>query len=413
MMKKLLVGLLTLSNLAFGDGRIRDADVSVSAAINPTKIAAGNWAGNAATATQLASSPTQCPGGQYASGIDTFGNLTCSSVTSGINQLTSDVTAGPGSGSQAATVALVGGSSAANVHAAELAANAATDLNTASKIVKRDASGNFVAGTITAALAGNALTATRLAATPTKCSAGNYPLGVDDQGNAQNCTAAASVTPANLSVGSGLTISAGTGTGAVLQALTVGIAAGFYLPSTTDQTNWNAKLGASAIGVSVQAWDADLDALAALSGTNTIYYRSGANTWSAVTISTGLSFSGGVLSATAGGTGNLNAKFTLDGAVVPYTSINGPHYQVGTLSLTAVYISALNSGSSGSTTIQVNQYRSGSLQGSATASLSASSSAPAGSNAALSGTLSLAAGDIITVDVNSAATGASDLSVEY
>lgn len=36
----------------------------------------------------------------------------------------------------------------------------ATNLNTASMIVKRDASGNFVAGTITAALAGNATTAT-------------------------------------------------------------------------------------------------------------------------------------------------------------------------------------------------------------------------------------------------------------
>lgn len=40
----------------------------------------------------------------------------------------------------------------------------ATSLNTASKIVTRDASGNFAAGTITGALAGNASTATALAA---------------------------------------------------------------------------------------------------------------------------------------------------------------------------------------------------------------------------------------------------------
>jgi len=52
-----------------------------------------------------------------------------------------------------------------------------------------------------------------------------------------------------------------------------------------------------AIGTNVQGWDADLDALAALSGTNTIYYRSGANTWTAVTIGSGLAFSGGTLSA--------------------------------------------------------------------------------------------------------------------
>jgi microcystin-dependent protein len=44
----------------------------------------------------------------------------------------------------------VGGSTAANVHAAELAANAATSTNTANTIVERDASGNFSAGTITA-----------------------------------------------------------------------------------------------------------------------------------------------------------------------------------------------------------------------------------------------------------------------
>lgn len=49
------------------------------------------------------------------------------------------------------------------------------------------------------------------------------------------------------------------------------------------------------IGTNVQAYDADLAALAALSGTNTIYYRSAANTWTAVTIGGLLSFSGGTL----------------------------------------------------------------------------------------------------------------------
>jgi hypothetical protein len=52
-----------------------------------------------------------------------------------------------------------------------------------------------------------------------------------------------------------------------------------------------------------QPLDADLTALAALAGTNTIYYRSGANTWAAVTIGSGLTFSGGTLSASGGGGG--------------------------------------------------------------------------------------------------------------
>lgn len=71
-----------------------------------------------------------------------------------VTALTGDVTAA-GPGSVAATVAAVGGSTASLVHDAELLANAATDANTASAIVKRDGSGNFTAGTITAALTGN------------------------------------------------------------------------------------------------------------------------------------------------------------------------------------------------------------------------------------------------------------------
>lgn len=48
----------------------------------------------------------------------------------------------------------------------------------------------------------------------------------------------------------------------------------------------------------------DLAALEALSGTNTIYYRSGTNTWSAVLIGSNLTFSAGTLSATGGGGGS-------------------------------------------------------------------------------------------------------------
>src|SRR5579864_2631093 len=90
--------------------------------------------------------------------VDSKGRITAASngVSSGITQLTADVTAGPGSGSQAATVVSVGGSSAVNIHSAELAANAATALNTPSTIVKRDGSGNFAAGIITASLTGHA-----------------------------------------------------------------------------------------------------------------------------------------------------------------------------------------------------------------------------------------------------------------
>ncbi len=90
---------------------------------------------------------------QYNSGA--WATIASASGSGGtITALTSDVSAS-GSGSVAATVNSVGTSTAANIHSAELLANAATNLNTASTIVKRDASGNFTAGTITADLTGN------------------------------------------------------------------------------------------------------------------------------------------------------------------------------------------------------------------------------------------------------------------
>ena len=63
------------------------------------------------------------------------------------------------------TVNSVGGSSSSTINTATILANAATDVNSSSTIVKRDVVGNFSAGSITAELIGNASTATKLAAT--------------------------------------------------------------------------------------------------------------------------------------------------------------------------------------------------------------------------------------------------------
>lgn len=162
-------------------------------------------------------------------------------------------------------------------------------------------------------------------------------------------------------------------------------------------------------------WDSSADMNAGslvpvISGTlnaNTVWYQTAAITTCNSDSQVYTKFSGGSASPAL-------TRFTLAGAAIPYVAINGTHYQQVTQSLTAVYISMLDSGTSGSTTIQVNQYRSGSLQGSATASLSASSGTPTGASSNLSGTLSLLAGDIITVDVNSVATGTpSELTVEF
>ena len=68
-----------------------------------------------------------------------------------------------------------------------------------------------------------------------------------------------------------------------------------------------ASEAAARTAIGAQTADADLTALAALSGTNDIYYRSAANTWTSVTIGTGLTFTGGTLAASGGaGISSLN-----------------------------------------------------------------------------------------------------------
>ena len=78
-------------------------------------------------------------------------------------------------GTQGATVvSLVGTTSAANVESATALALAATNANTASTIVRRDASGNFIAGTITAALSGTATNATNTTITADNTTNASY-----------------------------------------------------------------------------------------------------------------------------------------------------------------------------------------------------------------------------------------------
>jgi len=88
----------------------------------------------------------------------------------------SDPLAGNVTGTQGATVvASVGGQTAAVVASGASAANAATSANTANTIVKRDASGNFSAGAITAtSVSGNGANLTALNAT--NLASGTVPL---------------------------------------------------------------------------------------------------------------------------------------------------------------------------------------------------------------------------------------------
>lgn len=194
---------------------LRDGSGNFSAGVITGSLT-GSVTGNADSATALASNPTDCLSDTYATTIAANGNLTCAAITNASTTATatnsnSTIVLRDGSGNFAAstiTAALSGNASTStalasdpsdcgsNTYATTIAANGnltcasitnasttATSSNTNSTIVLRDGSGNFSAGTITAALTGNASTATALASNPTDCSVGLFANAIDASGN--------------------------------------------------------------------------------------------------------------------------------------------------------------------------------------------------------------------------------------
>lgn len=119
---------------------------------------------------------------------------------------------------------------------------------------------------------------------------------------------------------------------------------------------------------------------------------------------------------TGGGSGGGGGSvgFTLEDAVVPYRNIAGTRYQGAAAILSSVNISMINSGTSGFTVVQLNLYRSGILNQTATAAIAAASGNPNSAVASLSSPLIIAVGDLISVDVVSIPTGSPEsLTVEF
>jgi hypothetical protein len=120
----------TRRTLAFTDSTIIGTQIATGA-VGSTQLASGLTLGGTTIGTF--------------SGTLAGNATTASTATNFTGSLAGHVT-----GTQSATVvASVGGVTAANVAAGANLANAATNLNTASALVKRDGSGNFTAGTIT------------------------------------------------------------------------------------------------------------------------------------------------------------------------------------------------------------------------------------------------------------------------
>jgi hypothetical protein len=211
--------------------------------------------------------------------------------------------------------------------------NSAT-ANTASTIVARDSSGNFSAGTITAALAGNATTATDLQATLAVLKGGTgattaaaartnlgLVIGTDVQAYDAELAALASVTSA--------ADVAPYFTGAGTASTTSFTSYGRSLVAAAAATNARTTLGL-VIGTDVQAYDGDLSAIGGIADSSVgMYVKSAANTAVVRSIAAG---AGITVDNGTGVAGNptINANVTSvqgnTGAVivsVPVTSVQG------------------------------------------------------------------------------------------
>ena len=212
---------------------------------------------------------------------------TAGGVTNFSGTLAGDVTGTQG----ATTVATVGTSTAAQVHAAELLANAATNAGTASTLVKRDGSGDFAAGNITASLTGSvsgsvvgnvtgnvtgsitgatgAFTGAVTAASLT----GTGALTIAAGDIAQNVTIAPS-TGGNTLLGGAVGIGTGTNNPAASAALEVISTTQGFLPPrlTTAQRTAMGTSGIAAPANGLMVFDTDLKTLM-------VYDNTGAGTW--------------------------------------------------------------------------------------------------------------------------------------
>lgn len=112
--------------------------------------------------------------------------------------------------------------------------------------------------------------------------------GVDNWNTLPYFGSAGTVTSVAMSVPTGLQVSGSPVTTSGTFAVT--LQSGYSIPTTSKQTNWDTAYSwgnhASAgyllpadIGVSIQGYDADLSAIAGLSGTSGLLKKTGANTW--------------------------------------------------------------------------------------------------------------------------------------
>ena len=260
-----------------------------------TSGSSGSCTGNAATATAWATGRTISLTGDVtgtSGAFDGSGNLSfattiaANSVALGTDTTGNYVATGATSGNG------ISGSVSSEGGTFTVTSNA-TNLNTASTIVYRDASGNFSAGTITAALSGNATTSS-------SCS-----------GNAATATAWATGRTLTLSGDVSGTSSTIDGTGNITLTATVADDSHNHVISNVDglQTALDAK----------QPLDADLTAIAGLSSADGNFIVGSATGWVAES---------GATARTSLGLGSLATLSTVDASTITDNSVGAAELNV-------------------------------------------------------------------------------------
>lgn len=185
----------TVTSTMIADGTITNADINAAAAIAHTKLA------NITSGYVLLGNSTNVPTATALSGDVTVSNTGVTAIASGVI-VNADINASAAIdksklnlAGQIANADISASAAIADTKLATIAtagkvsnsATTATNANTASAIVARDASGNFAAGTITADVTGSSGSCTGNAATSTKLSsAKTFALTGDVTGSASS-----------------------------------------------------------------------------------------------------------------------------------------------------------------------------------------------------------------------------------
>ena len=154
-----------------------------------------NTTGNAATATALAATPSQCTGGQYATGIAASGNANCGTPSgSGTVTTFSSGNLSPLFTTSVATATTTPALTYSLSNAAQNSVLAGPASGGAGAPTYQTAPTISAANmtsfpTLNQSTTGNAATATALASTPSLCSTGQAPTGILANGNATGCAA--------------------------------------------------------------------------------------------------------------------------------------------------------------------------------------------------------------------------------